>query len=50
MTATGIVEDLNNGTNLNCTINECNYGLYYDYQVKETRQKNATIFLIQIKY
>ncbi|XP_032780017.2 bumetanide-sensitive sodium-(potassium)-chloride cotransporter isoform X2 [Daphnia magna] len=30
--ATGIVEDLNNGTNLNCTINECNYGLYYDYQ------------------
>ncbi|XP_059352273.1 bumetanide-sensitive sodium-(potassium)-chloride cotransporter-like isoform X2 [Daphnia carinata] len=30
--ATGNVEDLHNGTNLNCTINECNYGLYYDYQ------------------
>ncbi|KAI9556388.1 hypothetical protein GHT06_018962 [Daphnia sinensis] len=30
--ATGIVEDLNNGTNLNCTINDCNYGLYNDYQ------------------
>ncbi|XP_057374572.1 LOW QUALITY PROTEIN: bumetanide-sensitive sodium-(potassium)-chloride cotransporter-like [Daphnia carinata] len=30
--ATGIVEDLHNGTNLNCTINECNYGLYHDYQ------------------
>ncbi|EFX79453.1 hypothetical protein DAPPUDRAFT_319556 [Daphnia pulex] len=31
--ATGFVEDLQNGTNLNCndTI-ECNYGLYNDYQ------------------
>lgn len=25
--------DLQNGTYLNCTINECDYGLYYDYQV-----------------
>ncbi|XP_046450812.1 solute carrier family 12 member 3-like isoform X3 [Daphnia pulex] len=31
--ATGIVEDLQNGTNLYCNeTHSCNYGLYYDYQ------------------
>nr|CAH0110870.1 unnamed protein product [Daphnia galeata] len=31
--ATGIVEELHNGTNLNCNdTNGCNYGLYNDYQ------------------
>ena len=30
---TGSVDDLHNGTWLNCDSNNCTYGIYYDYQV-----------------
>lgn len=32
--ATGSVEDLHNGTFLDCVRHNCTYGIYYDYQVK----------------
>ncbi len=38
--ATGSIDDLHNGTYLDCVSKNCTYGIYYDYQVNtEKKQK-----------
>lgn len=32
--ATGNIDDLHNGTYLDCASKNCTFGIYYDYQVK----------------
>ena len=37
--ATGSIDDLRNGTYLDCVSNNCTYGIYYDYQVNPNSNK-----------
>ena len=39
--ATGSIDDLLNGTSLNCTINKCTYGSQNDYQVNSIQLDEA---------